>query len=152
MGNRLGGRWGSSQAEYRSVGPGRGRPYELHASDLESLNTIIRSLRAIDEKSVSKVLEWVLKRFNLSYSKGGDEEKVIDHTIILEMLLLHGTKDELKYRLALRGAALLRDEQPPKEVFGVLSCLYNARSQIVHNGVPLAEFGSEKNTRSIALL
>jgi|SRR5579864_531934 len=66
-------------------------------------------------------------------------DRIIDLTIALESLLLADASDELKYRLALRGAALLRKHRDPREVNALLLALYDVRSAIVHEGKHLYE-------------
>lgn len=64
---------------------------------------------------------------------------MIDLTIALESTLLAGLRDELKYRLALRGAALLAGMRDPTEVYGLLRAIYDIRSAVVHDGILLSE-------------
>ncbi|HEU4881965.1 MAG TPA: hypothetical protein VFT45_06970 [Longimicrobium sp.] len=80
-------------------------------------------------------LDTSLRRFNQHYSRRFDEDKILDLTIVLESTLLFGDNNELSYKVALRGAALLKDQVPPADVFRLLRDLYKARSAIVHNGL-----------------
>lgn len=81
-------------------------------------------------------IELPLRRFNQSYERIADEDKVIDLAIALESSLLFGIKDELKFRLAVRGATLLRLVQPPTDVYQTLADMYDiaASSSMRANG------------------
>ena len=67
------------------------------------------------------------------------EDKIIDLTIALESTLLFKTNGELQYRLALRGAKLLRESREPSETQSLLAAVYDVRSAIVHDGKSLDE-------------
>lgn len=60
------------------------------------------------------------------------ESGLLDLMIALEAALLPGIKDELRYRFALYGAAYLRGERDPEQIFRRLRNLYDARSKLVH--------------------
>lgn len=83
-----------------------------------------------------------LRRFNQVYGRHLIEDRIIDLTIALESSLLAKERDELNYRLSLRGAALLADTEPPWETGRsqvLLKTMYEVRSGIVHNGQQLAD-------------
>jgi hypothetical protein len=66
-------------------------------------------------------------------------DRAIDLGVALESMLLHNLprrdRGELKYRLALRGAALLSDSKPERvAAFNLLGEAYNLRSEAVHSG------------------
>lgn len=68
---------------------------------------------------------------------GGDRERpddaILDYAIGLEVLLTEGTRDELKYRFALRGANILTWSGGNKrQCFDELQQFYDTRSSIVH--------------------
>src|SRR5579864_3682092 len=108
--------------------------YKLDADDAAPLLELLASLRG-----ASQHLDVGLGRFNQSYSRETGEDRIIDLTIALESLLLADASDELKYRLALRGAALLVKDRDPREVNALLLALYDVRSAIVHEGKHLYE-------------
>jgi len=108
--------------------------YQLGAEETAPLLGLLASLRG-----ASQHLDVGLGRFNQSYSRQTGEDRIIDLTIALESLLLADIKDELKYRLALRGAALLQKHRDPREVNALLLALYDVRSAIVHDGKHLYE-------------
>ena len=65
---------------------------------------------------------------------------MIDWTISLESTLLANERDELKYRLALRGSILLRNFRSPEETSSIFKTLYDVRSGVVHNGMTISDF------------
>ncbi len=84
-------------------------------------------------------LEMPLRRFEQSYLRDWDEDVIIDLAISLESTLLADVNDELKYRLALRGSALLSRSRPAAGTKILLSQLYDLRSVIVHGGARLSD-------------
>jgi hypothetical protein len=130
--------------------------YILKEIDLPSVRSLfntlekLNSLQAGDSKRKPHGdLTVALRRFNLSYCRDLHEDRLIDLTISLESTLLEGLRDELKYRLALRGAALLAEmpQWEPIKSKALLSAMYDARSGIVHNGQQLTEL--EKDIRKL---
>lgn len=79
------------------------------------------------------------------------EDRILDYSICLESTLLFGMRDELKYRLALRGAKLLGKHCDPQETFNKLKCLYDIRSKIVHDGHTFDTDEVEKEIKRIGL-
>jgi hypothetical protein len=75
-----------------------------------------------------------LRRFNQAYTRDNDEDRVLDYTIALESCLLQGIREELRYRLSVRGAALVSGRADPVETQAKLSQIYEVRSGIVHEG------------------
>ncbi len=112
--------------------------FTLDTTKLNRIRQTYRDLGKIGDK-----LETPLSRFSFAYSRLRVEDSVIDITIALESLLLHGTHDELKYRLSLRGAALLERDNPGKTM-EFLKRLYDIRSEIVHNGKKIEEIKKNK--------
>jgi len=88
-----------------------------------------------------RTLRLPLERFDLSYGRFRIEDQIIDICIALEGLLLHDIEShaELKYRLSIRAAALLRQQMDPRIVHERVRRLYDSRSKIVHQGVRLAK-------------
>jgi hypothetical protein len=112
-----------------------GRKYDLNSvtdSDLVAHYSAVRKIGSRD-------LSIALSRFNQAYSRESAEDKIIDLTIALESSLLKGIREELKYRLAIRGACLLASSDNPQQTFSLLRRTYDERSQIVHNGSHLSD-------------
>lgn len=63
------------------------------------------------------------------------DDAIIDYAIGLEALLTEGIQDELRYRLALRGATVLACQGGNRQqLFDGLRDFYDVRSSIVHGG------------------
>ena len=121
-----------------------GRMYELRAADWETFTKVYDALGVIDDK-----MSIPLRRFNQAYGRQSGEDAIIDLTIALESCLLPNTRDELQYRLSMRGAALLASLRNPVETQGLLKTIYGIRSEIVHNGRRLSENGVRKKIESL---
>lgn len=92
-------------------------------------------------------LEVGLRRFNDVHVRDNLEDKLIDMAILLESTLLVGVRDELRFRLMLRGARLLSEDRPPSATAAILKALYDERSGVVHgNGEmpPSIKVGDEE--------
>ena len=113
-----------------------GRIYELRAADWDAVTKVYDAVEAIDEK-----MSIPLRRFNQAYGRQSGEDTIIDLTIALESCLLPNTREELQYRLSMRGAALLASLRNPVETQALLKTMYEIRSEIVHNGKLLSENG-----------
>lgn len=105
--------------------------YYFNSKDLKSFNEIFNNLNSKNKLALG------LLKFNQAYSRKRTEDTIIDLTIVLESSLLFGTKDELKYRLAIRGATLLKNIRDSEKTYKTLKSLYDVRSNIVHNGKSL---------------
>ena len=92
-----------------------------------------------------KAFDLPFKRFNLTYMRESNEDKLIDLTIALESSLLYGIRDELKYRLSLRGVALLSKKMDVSKIKGLLNLIYDTRSKVVHEGKTIYEFKKLEN-------
>jgi hypothetical protein len=121
-----------------------GRIYELRAADWDAVTTVYDAVEAIDEK-----MSIPLRRFNQAYGRQSGEDTIIDLTIALESCLLPNTRDELQYRLSMRGAALLTSLRNPVETQALLQTIYGIRSEIVHNGRLLSENGVRRKIESL---
>jgi hypothetical protein len=77
-----------------------------------------------------------LNRFNYGYERIRPEDRLIDYANALEALLLkEEEQQELSYRFALRGAALLSTDPRARETtYAWLRRAYQLRSDIVHGG------------------
>lgn len=114
--------------------------------ELDSLRSIYAQLDALTS-SGNKDLSVAIRRFNQSYTRRSSEDIVLDCITALESTLLAGIKDELTYRLALLGAALLSPAINPARTRNELEALYNIRSSIVHSGVRIADIPKNKSLK-----
>jgi hypothetical protein len=121
------------------------KPYQLKAVDLER----VRSVNSELANGLSE-LTLALHRFNLSFTRTSPEDALIDLVVALESTLLAGVDQELKFRLAVRGAVLLADQRPAVETFEKLKLIYDWRSKIVHNGkrLPRPEEAKEADKKA----
>lgn len=110
--------------------------YTLHTTDLPALRELVNKLAL---SAVQKSLGVALRRFNQAYERSQLEDRLIDLTIALESSVLDEDPNELTYRLARRGAALIAQDRPPHETRETLEAVYAARSQIVHNGALISD-------------
>jgi Apea-like HEPN len=136
------------KAAYQNVLNGRarnsGRPYELRSFNWDVFTKVYEALGAIEDK-----MQIPLRRFNQAYGRQFGEDTTIDLTIALESCLLPNTRDELQYRLSMRGAALLTSLRNPVETQDLLKTMYEIRSEIVHNGKLLSESGVRKKIEGL---
>lgn len=134
--------------------------YELHESDISPLQELVKALHQLrlaqshGTSSIYGDLSVALRRFNQFYKRKIPEDQIIDLTIALESTWLGDSDDELKYRLAVRGAPLLADvETPwePRKSKALLSAMYDVRSSIVHSGQQLSDQKVLKKIRNIGI-
>ena len=129
--------------------------YVLNETDLVHVRTFFQALQQLrtgsnDLYKPHGPLSIALRRFNQAYHRELPEDQIIDLTIALESSLLAKERDELNYRLSLRGAALLVDAEPKWETNrsqALLKTMYDVRSGIVHDGQRIAE--REKDLRKL---
>lgn len=148
------GKVGADQIIYRpespvsdSHGSGGLNDFQIEHADeqysLEEVDTApVLSLYELLKKgrsTFSVPLDVALRRFNQSYGRRSPKDKILDLTIALESSLLAGLKDELAFRLGMRGAALLAETEDAVLTNAVLQSIYEIRSQIVHEGRGLFE-------------
>jgi len=84
----------------------------------ENTEKLLLIYKKLSDSSISKKLAALnvgIRRFNYTYSRESVEDKLIDLTICLESIILFGIKDELRYRLSLRGATLLGELENPHQ-------------------------------------
>jgi len=130
----LGGSTGAGvQGNWRPI-PRERTPYALAAHVTGHVRSLYRQLGDGFREGRYVDLDVCRSRFEQAYLRDSPEDKVIDLTIALESALLPDVKDELSYRIAVRGAALLRRRRPARETYQLLRALYDARSKIVHSG------------------
>jgi|GEM_PF-3644708 len=126
-----------NQTPYRTdedLSPDR---FELRGCEIAQVQEIFNSLQKANANGTLAALDIALRRFNLSYARSTPDDRVVDFAIAYEASVLHGVKDELRYRLALRTAALLRETYKPDATSTFMKKFYDVRSQVVHEGVPL---------------
>ncbi len=116
-----------------------GNEYNITEAELAQVKNLFASLQHLNSQAQRGGLALALRRFNQAYNRESNEDRIIDLTIALESCLLAGEGQELSYKFALRGAALLFKSRDPKETRSHLKDLYNARSKIVHGSKILAE-------------
>lgn len=113
--------------------------FVLSAAELAPLQHLIDALEKLPRPKQGG-LRLALQRFNRSYTRPLYEDRLIDLTIALESTLLAGEGGtELKFRLIMRGAALLSAIHKPEDTKKNLGAMYDARSSIVHEGLLLSD-------------
>lgn len=122
--------------------------YRISEDEVGALTVIMKMLEQCEKRRGYSDLAVPLRRFNQSYSRERDDDRLLDLTVVLESSLLFGDTVELSYKIALRAAAILRNRADPTEVFAVFRDLYKARSAIVHSGKGPREL-EKKLTRSL---
>lgn len=114
--------------------------YELSEHEIPDLKDLSKALHQLrtgqTQASLYGDMAVALRRFNQSYNRELPEDQIIDLTIALESSLLAELRDELNYRLSLRGTALLASggKWEPSKSQALLKAMYDIRSNIVHNG------------------
>ena len=114
--------------------------YEFSGENIDLLRNIAKYIQKSRQSNDNKNLVIALRRFNFSYTRRLPEDRLIDWTISLESTLLANKRDELKYRLALRGSILLRNFRSPEVTSSIFKTLYDVRSGVVHNGMTISDF------------
>jgi hypothetical protein len=110
-----------------------GREYEIPAEDAEQYVQRFEGLSRAS-KAVGDQLGLSVGRFNLSYVRENDVDRLIDLVIALESCLVKGNKSEISYRLAMNAAALISDIADPTSTFKIIKTAYDLRSATVHQG------------------
>ena len=93
----------------------------------------------LESKKRLRHLSFALRRFNQSFGRERPDDEVIDLAIALDSSIAFGLRQELSFRLSLRGATLLRSRWNPQEVFALLRTLYDVRSKMVHEGLGIED-------------
>lgn len=129
------GRFGMRNAQSSLLGP----TYKLTSEEVPSLRSLWNHIVGRSGPATGR-LGTAIARFNSTYDRVRPEDRIIDLTIALEALLMtDNDQQELSYRLALRGAALLGDAPDQREsLFRDLRNLYHVRSRLAH-GCSLAK-------------
>jgi Apea-like HEPN len=118
-----------------AVGPA----YTLSAEEVPALRELWELVQAT-RLGAERRLSTAMNRFNFGYERPRPEDKLTDFLIGFEALLLKkNERQELEYRLALRGSRLVgKGEDERSQVFDLLKAAYSQRSTIVHGGIPKA--------------
>ena len=122
-----------------------GSLYTLSETDLPVVQRLSESLQKLDTQKSG--LAVALRHFNQAYGRTIHEDRIIDLTVALESCLLADVStEELNYRLALRGAALLAQAKlwEPEKAQALLKAMYAIRSAIVHAGQQLSNLGKDQ--------
>lgn len=118
------------------IRPAIGTLYKLSIEESIEFLRFWEFFQRVRQKKLIRI-DNALRRFNFAYERVRPEDRLIDYLIGFESLFLKkGERQELEYRLALRGSVLLGrilEEKPT--VFKQLKIAYNERSKIVHGGM-----------------
>jgi hypothetical protein len=147
----------TSQSEFGTQRPGP--PYHLHSDDLQTVCDLFERVQALESRDNDPNLATALHHFNQSYERSRAEDRLIDLTVALEASLLANESEELKFRLTLRGVALLtharspfaESEQARAHLREFFRALYDARSLIVHEGASLHTVWASSRLRNSLL-
>ena len=107
-----------------------GEEYHFSAADAPAIADLHSRLKQVEK---DQRFELAMRRFIGSYEKPFDGDRLVDHWIALEALLMP-EKDttELSYRVRLRAASFVGEPGRRKQVFEELRESYKARSKFVH--------------------
>jgi hypothetical protein len=122
-----------------------GQTYTLSAKEATEFLRFWQDYRQERREGHNRI-EVALRRLNFGYERMRPEDRLIDYIIGFEALLL-GDQPDLRYKLGLRGAALLGETAEQRErTFNELSEAYKKRSEFVHGGNPkaVAKIGEEQ--------
>jgi hypothetical protein len=134
----------------RTRGLRHGNRYRLDRSELPALLALREEIAVARAAGRLRGLEVALRRFGLSYERERPEDRLIDLTIALESSLLADLDPELRYRIAVRGAALLSPARASGETFRLLRAMYDVRSAIVHGGSEQSDASVQEIIRSLS--
>ena len=115
-----------------------GEPYVLTDEELPRFHEF---WSALDKVHARPVISGALRRFTFAANRSLPDDEIVDLMIAAEALFLTemGKQDrgELRFRLATRAAFLLGTTPAERvRLFKFMRCAYDARSVIVHGGVP----------------
>jgi hypothetical protein len=124
-----------------------GTQYTLSNEEVSNFLKFWDFFKKVRQKRQNRI-EIAIRRFNFGYERARPEDKLIDWMIAFEALFLgRGGRQELEYRLALRGSTLIGKEPNDREkIFNELKEAYRQRSNIVHGDSvkPLIQIKNEK--------
>ncbi len=103
--------------------------FEFSSADLKKFQNIYKNLKIIKENNFNIAVQ----RFDSGINNQNLINKLIDFIIGLEALFLKDINQELQYKLAIRTAFLLKDNNSErKKIFDLVLKSYNLRSDILH--------------------
>jgi hypothetical protein len=117
----------------------RSEALHLSREEVPRCVEVWRQLRTISREDAITPLDIAIRKLTDLCDRWKLEDRIIDMAIILETTLLRDVREELRYRLSLRGTRLLRASRAPQETAQLLKDFYDVRSQIVHAGKTLEE-------------
>lgn len=106
---------------------------EKYVIDNGEIELLEKHFREYDIFSTSK-FDLAVSNFNKSYSQHFLTNIFLDTMFVLENLFLRNTSQELKYKLSMRMAYILGDNDKTKreDIFTFIKDCYDIRSKIVH--------------------
>lgn len=117
----------------------------LSTEDCTACKNVWQNLQRLSNFNDQGKLDVGIRKFNDIYDRKLLEDKIIDMSILLESTLLYGIRDELRFRLRLRGANLLKSDRDPMKTYNLLKEFYDLRCVIVHEGGRLSSSISVNN-------
>ena len=117
---------------------------EKYVIDNGEIELLEKHFREYDIFSTSK-FDLAVSNFNRSYSQHFLTNIFLDTMFVLENLFLRNTSQELKYKLSMRMAYILGDNDKTKreDIFTFIKDCYDIRSKIVH-GSKIPELDRER--------
>lgn len=117
---------------------------EKYVIDNGEVELLEKHFREYDIFSTSK-FDLAVSNFNRSYSQHFLTNIFLDTMFVLENLFLRNTSQELKYKLSMRMAYILGDDDKTKreDIFTFIKGCYDIRSKIVH-GSKIPELDRER--------
>lgn len=122
-----------SQLNQRTVSS----PKAMAVSDLEQVMELAQKMPAFGRADTGGD-EVILSRTMAGLGADWRQSGFLDFVIALEGSLLRGTRSELAYQFALRGALFLAEIRDPKVTYRSLKNIYDVRSRIVHGGAKVS--------------
>lgn len=121
--------------------------HEFNQSNAEELERLYGCLAALDDKDCNKICG-ALQRLSLAKFQTEIDERVLDTTIALDIILTDRNDDKLTQSFALRGAMLVgKTVDEHKKAYKLLHKFYKYRSEVVHDGKISGEDYSERTHR-----
>ncbi len=112
----------------------KSQPRHVAEDELRRMGETIQRFRTLEKSSP---VVPAMRRFNYGCDRDRPEDRFVDHLIAFEALLLGDGNQELGYKLAHRGAALIGDTPKARQyAFDLLKTAYRERSNIVHGKPP----------------
>jgi Apea-like HEPN len=129
---------GGISASHMDPGGIRGNDYEFASGEREAFENLWQVLNS----PLKRFQESAIRRFAYAGERRRPEDRLVDLMISAESLFLSDTgeareRGELRYRLALRAAFFVEiDTFSRKDLYRFVRSAYDARSALVHGGLP----------------